>query len=104
MHSAGAPGGACSQAGRQNTTPCMSVQEDVHDGHGRDGLDMVGGDGEGVLDQQPVAERPPQRHEGDGDGKRARSHDRKLHRRLTAFPNQPPYNPLIPSAMAFQSS
>ena len=46
---------------------------------------MVGGDGEGMLNQQPIAEHPPKRHKPNGDSKKARGNDRKLHRRLAAL-------------------
>ena len=79
------------------------VQKDVGQRGGGDGLDVVGRDGEGVLEEQAVAERVPHRAEGHGCREETRSHHGELDRRLAPAAARDAYRLLMPSEMAVHS-
>ena len=78
----------------------ISIQEDVGQRGGGDGLDVMGRDGEGVLEEQAIAERMPHRAEGHGGREKTRGHHGELDRRLAPAAARDPYRLLMPSEMA----
>ena len=80
------------------------IQEDVRDGCRCYRLNMVGGRGDGVLDEQAAIERMPQRPERDGQRQEPRHDDGELDGCLSAIGFKRSYKPFIPWAMASHSS
>lgn len=57
-----------------------------------------------MFDDQAAIEHVPHRRKRRREREEARGHDSELDRRLPAIAKQRPYKPLMPSAIAFQSS